>query len=152
MGTRQATKTKLKKIPIEFTLISTRLVKIAVETSPPSEKLIKGKLELSYKAGLNLSDDGNSVLLSLEISGKGIPNEKSDKTNAAFVFEAAIDGEYNLSRKPDKDELDGREMQLANYLTPLLSDMVESILIKCGYKGVSLAKSVALESHENLPN
>lgn len=140
MATR-STKSGLAKKNIVFSLAGTRLKKLSVESKPPSEKLKKGKVNISFKIGVNEADNGESVLVNLEISGGGLDNEGDDEGDMYFSFDAAIDGIYKLSRKAEKSELIGIEGQLANPLIPLLSDMIETLLNKCGYSGIVLAKS-----------
>lgn len=140
MATRQA-KTKLIRSNLEFFLIGTRLKKLAVEALIPSEESAKGRMELSYKIGISKPDNGDSAMVHLMITGRGLANDKGEDDRVSFIIDAAIDGVYQLSRAPKEKELEGMESQLANPVIPLLSDMIETLLIKCGYNGVVLSKN-----------
>lgn len=126
----------------DATLTTTRLKKLAVEVIIPREKSGKGKLNLSYQIALLFPENDEHVIgISLQIKGDGLSNiaELSDKT--AFTVDAVIEGLFALSSKPEASEWSGREVYLANYLMPILSDMIEALLSKCEYSGVSLPRS-----------
>ena len=126
----------------DATLTTTRLTKLAVEVIIPHEKSGEGKLSLSYQMSLFFPENDEYVIgISLQIKGNGLSNiaELADKT--AFTVDAVIDGLFALSSKPEASEWVGREVYLANYLLPILSDMIETLLSKCEYSGVSLPRS-----------
>lgn len=121
-------------------LTTTRLKKLAVEVIIPREKSGKGKLSLSYQISLMLPENDEQVIgISLQLKGEGLSElaELSGKT--AFTVDAVIEGLFDLSSTPK--EWVGREVYLANYLIPILSDMVETLLSKCDYNGVLIPKS-----------
>lgn len=123
-------------------LTTTRLKKLAVEVIIPREKSGKGKLSLSYQISLMLPENDEQVVgISLQLKGEGLSElaELSGKT--AFTVDAVIEGLFDLSSKPKENEWVGREVYLANYLIPILSDMVETLLSKCDYNGVLIPKS-----------
>ncbi len=127
----------------DATLTATRLKKLAVEVIIPREKSGQGKLILSYQTSLLLfPEDGEHVIgISLQIKGNGLSNIAELPDETAFTVDAVIEGLFALSSKPEASEWVGREVYLANYLLPILSDMIETLLSKCGYSGVSLPRS-----------
>ena len=136
----------------DATLTTTRLKKLAVEVIIPREESGKGKLNLSYQIALLFPEnDEHAIAISLQIKGGGLSDitESPDKT--AFTVDAVIDGLFALSSKPEKDEWVGREVYLANYLIPILSDMIETLLSKCGYSGVLLPRSFPNKPAINVP-
>lgn len=133
------------------TLTTTRLIKLAVEVIIPREQSGKGKLNLSYRLSLLFpEDDAHAIGVNLQLEGEGLSElpELSGKT--AFTFDAVIEGFFDLSSKPIENEWAGREVYLANYLIPVLSDMVETLLSKCDYHGVFIPKHFPQPVHANI--
>ncbi|MFZ2540255.1 MAG: hypothetical protein WAW75_00615 [Gallionella sp.] len=126
------------KTSLEITLDATRLKKLAVEVLIPPEKSVKGTLNISFKVSLFHTLDESRLVILLGIDGSGL---SGDEGKVAFTVDAAIEGLCTLSRKPKEGELVGREPYLADYLVPILSDMIETVLTKSGYLGVSLPRS-----------
>lgn len=138
---------KLTKSDLEFSLIATLLKKLAVEVHIPPESSQKGRIELTYKIEISESEDGSSAVAHLMVTGRGLANDNYEKEEVSFTIDAAIDGLYKLSRRPKEGELAGLEASFANPVIPLLSDMIETLLAKCGYNGVSLSKSFPAVLH-----
>lgn len=135
-------KTALNSSGLEATLSTTRLNKLAVETFLSADKSGTGKLHISFKSDLQtVQENENLIVIHLSVKGKGLSAGEETQGQVAFTINAAIDGMYTLSRKPKEGELVGRETSLANYLIPILSDMIETLLSKCGYLGISLPRS-----------
>ena len=124
------------------TLTTTRLKKLAVEVFIPREESGKGKLNLSYQAALLLpNNDEHAIGIRLQIQGAGLADIAESPDAAAFTIDSVIEGIFALSSKPEANEWIGRETYLANYLIPILSDMIKTLLSKCGYSGISLQRS-----------
>lgn len=134
------------------TLTTTRLKKLAVEVIIPREESGRGKFNLSYQISLlRPTNDAQVIGISLQLKGEGLSElpELSGKT--AFTVDAVIEGLFDLSNKPTENEWVGREVYLANYLIPILSDMVETLLAKCDYHGVLIPKSFPQRPPANTP-
>lgn len=127
----------------EATLTATRLKKLAVEVIIPREESGTGKLNLSYQIEVLFPEGGeHSIAVRLQIKGVGLSGipESADKT--AFTIHAVIEGLFTLTSKPEVNEWAERGKDLANYLVPILSDMIETLLSKCGYDGITLHRSI----------
>lgn len=136
-------KTKPKPNSLDAALRTTRLRKLAVEAILSPEKSGKGNLQLAYKAVFeNIPTEENIVVVHLSIKGEGLSGGEETEGKIAFTIDAAIDGGFALSRKPEEGEMKGREKELANYLIPALIEMIETLLAKCGYSG-SLPRSMS---------
>lgn len=130
-------------------LVSTQLQKLSVITLLAPEDSGKGTLELAIKTTrVPKEKEQNTVVIRLDLKGKGLTGGKNsnqeDKT--AFTVDATIDGNFSLPHKPTAVELEGCDPYLANYLMPILSDMVETLLSKCGYIGIALPRSFEMKS------
>lgn len=134
-------KIKATRSPTQLSLASTRLKKLSVEAIGPPEKGVKGRLISSFSMTITLLKDEDIVLAQVELEGKGLFGE--GESDVAFTFDAAIDGIYPLLGKiKEQHELDGHETYMANRIVPLLSDIVETMLSRCGYRGITLPRSL----------
>lgn len=122
-------------------LSATRLKKLSVNTILSPEESGTGRLHLTVTTQRLPKEDEKTVVIRLGIKGEGLSGNEKTSDQVAFTIEAAIEGIFALSRKPKVDELKGRESDLTGYLMPILSDMVETLLSKCGYIGISLPRS-----------
>lgn len=135
----------------DATLTTTRLKKLAAEVIIPREESGKGKLNLSYQIALLFPENDDHVIaVRLQIKGEGLSNN-TEPPQPAFTVDAIIEGLFALSSKPEEKEWAGREVYLANYLIPILSDMIETLLSKCDYSGVSLPRSFPKKTASNIP-
>jgi predicted nucleic acid-binding protein len=124
------------------TLTTTRLKKLAVEVVIPRGESRNGKLNLSYQISLLLPKNNEPlIVVSLQIKGVGLSEDKELSDKTAFTFEAVFEGLFTLSSKSDANDWAGREIYLANYLVPTLADMIETLLSKCEYSGISIPRS-----------
>lgn len=138
-----------KENSCQATLVSTQLKKLSVITNISPEESGKGTLELAIKTTIVPKDkEQNTVAIRLDIQGKGLTGGKSSnkEDKIAFTVDAAIEGKFSLSRKMETDELQGCETYLADYLMPILTDLVETLLSKCGYIGVTLPRSFEIKT------
>lgn len=130
------------KASCQASLSSTRLKLLSVNSILPPEESGTGTLKLNITIQrLPSKDAENTVVIRLNINGEGLPEDKDSEKKIAFTIEAALDGIYDLSRKPNKGEMEGCEANLAGYLLPILSDMIETVLSKCGYIGIAFPRS-----------
>lgn len=130
-------KTALKSSELRVTLSTTRLIKLAVEALLPPEKAGKGNLHLTFRPTFeHILEDKNIAVVRLSIKGEGMSGLEDTFDKTAFTIDATIDGGFMLSRKPEEGELKGQERNLANYLLPILVEMIETLVTKCGYAGV----------------
>lgn len=134
-------------------LTTTRLKKLAVEVIIPHDKESKsGKLNFSYQISLLLSGNNDPlIVVGLQINGIGVSTDEKLFDKTAFTFDAVFEGLFSLSSKPKANEWVGREVYLANYLVPILADMIETLLSKCGYSGILIPRSIPNQLAENVP-
>lgn len=134
------------------TLNATRLKKLAVEVIIPREESGKGKLHLTYNAALLLPTNEEHVVgISLQIKGEGLSGNAESSGKVAFTIDAVIEGMFALPSKPKEEELVGRDVYMADYLIPILSDMIETLLSKCDYRGITLPRSFPNKPATSVP-
>lgn len=129
-------KAETKRGEIAFLLNTTRLIKLSVEGLIPSERAGNGSLHLTFRPTIeHILEKKNIAVLRLSIKGSGMSGHKDTLDEAAFTIDALIEGCFSFSRKPGEAELKAQLKHLANYLLPVLVDMIETLLAKCGYSG-----------------
>ena len=135
------------------TLTTTRLKKLDVEVIIPRDEESKnGKLNFSYQISLLLPGNNDPlIVVGLQINGIGVSTDEKLFDKTAFTFDAVFEGFFALSSKPKANEWVGREVYLANYLVPILADMIETLLSKCGYSGILIPRSIPNQPAANAP-
>ena len=133
-------KAPVENSPLTVVLIDTRLKKIAVEILIPVEEAGAGAMKLSYNISAPVPENLDIYAALLQIEGNGFI--KKDPSKVAFTFDAEMIGIFSLSRQPSDDELkDKVSICVANYIAPVLSDTLETAMIKAGYPRLKIPKS-----------
>jgi len=133
-----------KRSPLKVALISTRLKKIAIDALIAPKEVGGGNLALNYTITLEPSETPGTMGMSLQISGDG--EDKDDPGTIPFKIDAVIFGLFSITRKPTKIEAKNLPTDIANYVLPILTDMIETTLTKCGYPNIQLLKSLPAEA------
>lgn len=135
--------TESKRGPLKFALLSTRLKKIKIDSLPPPKADGGGNLVLNYAIAVEPNNPPGTVEISLQIVGDG--EDKDDPELIPFTIDAEISGLFSITRKPTKAEVKNIPPELANYILPILTDTIETLLTKCGYTNIILLKSLPEE-------
>jgi hypothetical protein len=138
MGTPPKKIRSARSKALEIKLRSTRLIKLSVEFHLPPEESVRGRLKLAYHATADKAEDGSTIAYLL-IEGSG--TDKSEPEREAFTISAEMMGLFDLSRELTTSELKGISNNLADYLIPSLTDLIEIAISKSGYPRIELPKT-----------
>lgn len=123
------------------TLIHTRLVKLKVERILRPEDASNGSISLQYGATVGTITDNNKLaIVTASVAGDSRTGEGNEE-KIVFVIDAAIEGIFEFQHEINPDTFKGNEVSLAQYLLPIIVDIVESNVSKMGYTGVVLPRS-----------
>jgi preprotein translocase subunit SecB len=140
MAVPRKRKAQAENSQLIVTLKDTRLKKLSVEILLQVEEAAKGSMELSYNIFTGPVKDINSYPAILKIEGKGF--NKEDASKVAFTIAAEMFGLFKLSRKPSDVEMkSSTSINIANFLAPVLSDTIETAMIKGGYPRLKIPRS-----------